>query len=87
MSAGRFLFRVLPRLTGVPAWSPGLRALDRMARTIGVASKPSGAGGGDCAVQWVPTSHPEDLDAKIEAAGFPRVSLASGAPGAVTEQS
>ena len=40
--------------TGLPYMTPGLAAIGKMAKDFGGAAKPSGAGGGDCAVALFP---------------------------------
>jgi len=40
--------------TGLPYMTPSLAAIQKMARDFGGAAKPSGAGGGDCAVALFP---------------------------------
>lgn len=82
VARGSLLFGLLPRLAGVPVFSPGLRRLAQLAGAAGVASKPSGAGGGDCAVQMLADWHPGNWNAKAVQAGFAEVALAPEAPGA-----
>ncbi len=50
--AGRLL-TVLERLAGLPIQSAGLRRACAIAAGLGVVAKPSGAGGGDCAIAIV----------------------------------
>jgi mevalonate kinase len=40
--------------TGLPYMTPSLAAIRKMAKDFGGAAKPSGAGGGDCAVALFP---------------------------------
>jgi phosphomevalonate kinase len=40
--------------TGLPYMTPALAAIRKMAKDFGGAAKPSGAGGGDCAVALFP---------------------------------
>ena len=54
LEQGGLLFRRLPALSGIPVWSPELRRLDTACHgQTTLALKPSGAGGGDCAVAVV----------------------------------
>jgi phosphomevalonate kinase len=57
------------------------RKIARLARQHGGAAKPSGAGGGDVAVVFVPDDDRERLEQALEAAGFPVVPLRVGAEG------
>lgn len=51
----------------------------RVARAFGGAAKPSGAGGGDVAVCFVPEAAGDECAAALEAAGFAVVELVAGA--------
>lgn len=79
---GRALFRVLPALSGIPIWTSELRAIDRLLGAAPAAVKPSGAGGGDCAIALLPTSHRDRWRAKAAKAGFSSVALAGAVEGA-----
>lgn len=57
------------------------RQIARLARQHGGAAKPSGAGGGDVAVAFVPTESRAALERDLEEAGFPVVPLEVGAAG------
>ncbi len=58
------------------------RAIAELARAAGGAAKPSGAGGGDVAVCFVPGDRRAALEDALEGAGFLVVRLRVGAPGA-----
>jgi mevalonate kinase len=79
---GRDLFRILPSLTGIPVWTEELRCIDRLLGSAPAAVKPSGAGGGDCAIALVPTSHRNLWRAKAAETGFALLAVASVAEGA-----
>ena len=80
--------RALGEAADAPIVTPALAALDRIARSLGGAAKPSGAGGGDVALLFLPRSvsaQVSDLAPAFEAAGLTRLSLALGADGARAE--
>lgn len=79
---GRELFRILPALSGIPVWTRELRRIDQHLGALPAAVKPSGAGGGDCAIALLPTSHRDHWRAKAAQAGFASVALAEAAEGA-----
>ena len=59
VSRGGTLFRRLPAISGVPVWSPELRRLQTACREEPhIAIKPSGAGGGDCAIALIRAREP-----------------------------
>jgi phosphomevalonate kinase len=58
------------------------RRIADLAAALGAAAKPSGAGGGDIAICFVPMPARRDLEQALEEAGFPVVHLRLGAPGA-----
>ena len=45
--------------TGVPYMTPALASIRRLAREYGGEAKPSGAGGGDCAIALFPDEESE----------------------------
>lgn len=51
--------------TGLPYMTPALASIRKIAKTFGCAAKPSGAGGGDCAIALAPD--PESQDAFLAA--------------------
>lgn len=54
LGQGGELFRRLPPISGIPVWSPELRRLQTQVRgETALSVKPSGAGGGDCAVALI----------------------------------
>lgn len=54
VARGGILFRRLPALSGLPVWSPELRRLQAaFHKEARIAIKPSGAGGGDCAIALI----------------------------------
>ena len=59
VSSGGNLFLRLPALSGIPVWSPELRRLQAACREEPrTAIKPSGAGGGDCAIALIRAREP-----------------------------
>ncbi len=59
VARGGILFRRLPALSGLPVWSPELRRLQAAGRQEPrMAIKPSGAGGGDCAIALIRAPEP-----------------------------
>jgi phosphomevalonate kinase len=61
----------LGRSAGVPIITDEARALGQAARSAGGVAKPSGAGGGDVAIAWLPTD--VDAEAVAVAAGVERL--------------
>lgn len=61
------------------------RAIARIARSHGGAAKPSGAGGGDVAVCFVPDDERDACVVSFEDAGFPVIDVVVGAEGARRE--
>jgi phosphomevalonate kinase len=66
---------------GLPIRTPALDAIAEAAREAGGAGKPSGAGGGDLAVCFVPTDGRERLRAALERRGFGPLSIHVGGRG------
>ena len=67
---------------GIPVWSAGLRrACSALAGRPGVAIKPSGAGGGDCATALVRSSLRDELRAAWLRMGLEPIGSAGAAPG------
>ncbi|MCC6993477.1 MAG: hypothetical protein IT370_02495 [Deltaproteobacteria bacterium] len=74
-------------LAGSPIVTPAHAAVRTLARALGGAAKPSGAGGGDLAAVLLPPGiAPEALDPGLAAAGLARVPLALRHAGAGLEQ-
>lgn len=76
--------RALQRLgerAGVDIVSAPHREIAKIARAFGGAAKPSGAGGGDVAICFVPHDARAALSDALEAAGYPVTLLEVGAPG------
>ncbi|MDG2305598.1 MAG: hypothetical protein P8R42_13335 [Candidatus Binatia bacterium] len=68
---GRALLTRLGALTGIRIWTTALhRACDALGPTNAVAIKPSGAGGGDCAVALGPAGRRSELYAAWMSAGL-----------------
>lgn len=79
--------RALGEAADAPIVTPALAELDRLARALGGAAKPSGAGGGDVALLFLPAGV-TDLSATgpaFAAAGLTHLSLALGVEGARAE--
>lgn len=78
--------RVLGEKADAPIVTPSLAKLADVARAFGGASKPSGAGGGDVALVFVPRGIDESaLGDELEANGLRLLSIALGADGARAE--
>lgn len=79
LRALRAAARLLSRLGGVasvPVFTPELRRACAVASTLpGTAAKPSGAGGGDCAIAVTTLSRREELRAAWRAAGLTPLAL------------
>ncbi|MCC7112720.1 MAG: hypothetical protein IT382_25740 [Deltaproteobacteria bacterium] len=67
--------------TGVDIVSEPHARIAALAASCGGAAKPSGAGGGDVALAFVPRARSEELRAALRAASLPVVDLRLGAPG------
>lgn len=67
--------------TGVDIVSEPHARIAALASACGGAAKPSGAGGGDVALAFVPRARSEELRAALRAASLPVVDLRLGAPG------
>lgn len=73
-------------LAGIPIVTPAHATVRTLARALGGAAKPSGAGGGDLAAVLLPPGlAPEALDPGLTAAGLARVPLALRHAGAGLE--
>ncbi len=80
--------RALGEVADAPIVTPALAALDRIARSAGGAAKPSGAGGGDVALLFLPrAADAASLIPAFSAAGLTALSLPLGAEGARAEPS
>jgi phosphomevalonate kinase len=80
------LLERLGRETGLPLVTPALARLIAAARRLGVAAKPSGAGGGDCGIALAASSaEAEAVRAAWRAEGIVPLPLAIAAEGAVAE--
>lgn len=77
--AAAALLRRLDIATGLGVYTPELKALCDVATTMGIAAKPSGAGGGDCGIAVIDTStDPEavpELSERWRTAGITPLSL------------
>ncbi len=71
----------LEALTDLPILTLAHRRIAAIAQPLGAAAKPSGAGGGDLAICFVPPSETQELRRRLTAAGFPPLPLQIGAPG------
>jgi phosphomevalonate kinase len=79
--------RRLGEAADAPIVTPALAALDRIARSSGGAAKPSGAGGGDVALLFLPREHDgAGLGDALSAAGLTPLSLSLGVEGARAEE-
>jgi phosphomevalonate kinase len=78
--------RGLGEAADAPIVTPALAELDRLARSLGGAAKPSGAGGGDVALLFLPHgASTEASSSAFAAAGLTHLDLELGAPGARSE--
>ena len=87
LADGGELFARLPVISGIPVWSPELRRLQARSRAESALSiKPSGAGGGDCAVALIRAPEPPfwQKDTVINSLGT--VGLKTTGNGAVAQQ-
>lgn len=75
----------LGALAGMPLWTGELRRACRVAASLGAAAKPSGAGGGDCAVAVVEESARERLRAAWAASDVQPLAVDLDPAGAVWE--
>lgn len=81
--------RAMQRLgerAGVDIVSAPHRAIAKIARDLGGAAKPSGAGGGDVAICFVPNDRRAALENALEAAGYPVIDVAVGVDGVREER-
>ena len=82
VSHGRDLFDKLGAVAGIPVWSPRLRlACDAGVDVTAAAIKPSGAGGGDCAVALVRREASLALETAWKHAGLRPLTLRANAQG------
>jgi len=83
VSRGGTLFRRLPAISGLPVWSPELRRLQAACRSEPrIAIKPSGAGGGDCAIALIRAREPAFWQRNSVIQTQQRVELATDGGGA-----
>ncbi len=81
-AAAGALLAAMARAAGIAYTTPGLARIAALARDHGGAAKPSGAGGGDCAVAYLPDPAADAaFQAACAAAGLPPIAVAV-APGA-----
>ncbi|MCB9537019.1 MAG: hypothetical protein H6704_12265 [Myxococcales bacterium] len=81
--AGADALEALGAASGAPIVTETHRALDALARGVGGAAKPTGAGGGDLAWLVAPDAQAEAaLAHRVDAAGFPVWSMTVAAAGA-----
>ena len=71
----------LEKMIGLEIVTPAHRRIDELARAHGGSAKPSGAGGGDLAVCFVPSSAAPALAAALHAENLPPLDLTLGGPG------
>ena len=82
VDAGREAMKRLGEAADIDVVSAPHAAIARMAAAHGGAAKPSGAGGGDVGLCFVPRDASEALRTALDAAGFSVVSMTLGAEGA-----
>ncbi|QDY80395.1 phosphomevalonate kinase [Streptomyces qinzhouensis] len=81
VDAARGLLLGLDQQTGLGIFTPALTALCDAAEAAGGAGKPSGAGGGDCGIAFLPTTgDPDDLHGRWAAAGITSLHLSAAPP-------
>jgi len=87
VSRGGILFRRLPALSGLPVWSPELRRLQAAGREEPrIAIKPSGAGGGDCAIVFIRAREPAFWQKNPVIQSQQTVNLATNGAGACAQR-
>lgn len=80
---GRRLFDRLGGLAGIPVWTPTLRrACNAQTRAPQAAIKPSGAGGGDCAIALCEVGQQAELERAWRASGLQPLDLSVSDHGA-----
>ncbi len=86
MAAARRAFERLGPVAGVSVWTPALRqACEASATLPDVSVKPSGAGGGDCAVALLDRRRREELRAAWRARGLQPIDLTTSLRGVEVE--
>lgn len=76
----------MSQAAGVPWLTPELAHIVDLARVHGGAAKPSGAGGGDCAVAWFPDSERRAaFESACRADGLEPIAVQAAAPAACSE--
>ncbi len=76
----RALLDAMTRAAGIAWETPALARIATLAEAAGGAAKPSGAGGGDCAVAFLPDPERRTrFEADCIAAGFPVIPIRPGA--------
>lgn len=87
MRAGGLLFGRLPSLSGIPVWSPELRRLQAgCAGEKQLSIKPSGAGGGDCAIALIRAPEGPFWQKNPDIGSFGSVELTTTGAGATAQQ-
>ncbi|OGQ26302.1 MAG: hypothetical protein A2138_17410 [Deltaproteobacteria bacterium RBG_16_71_12] len=81
VDAARSGMVALGAAAGVDIVSEQHARIAAVAASLGGAAKPSGAGGGDIAVAFVPRARAAELRAALSAAALPVVDVRIGAPG------
>jgi phosphomevalonate kinase len=81
------LLERLGAIAAIPILTAELRAAVRVAREVGAAARPSGAGGGDCAIALVPEGRRDELRARWSAIGLEPLRTAIAGAGARVEES
>lgn len=84
VQAWRDAAQVLPTFAeqlGLPYFTPELRLLTEAAARLRIPAKPSGAGGGDCAVALCPAEARPELKRAWQELGFPPLEIEPGARG------
>lgn len=70
------LLRAMAEAAGLDYWTPELARISALAEACGGAAKPSGAGGGDCAVALLPDPEAERVFERItQDAGLKRIAV------------
>ncbi|MEU0687336.1 phosphomevalonate kinase [Streptomyces uncialis] len=81
VDAARGVLLDLDRQTGLGIFTPALTALCDAAEAVGAAGKPSGAGGGDCGIAFLPSQgDPGELRGRWAAAGITPLDLRTAPP-------
>jgi phosphomevalonate kinase len=84
VQAWRHAAQVLPAFAeklGLPYFTPELRLLTEAAARLCIPAKPSGAGGGDCAIALCPAESRNELSQAWQRLGFPPLEIEPAAKG------